>query len=289
MKTEAGLFDDIFEQEAITNIQKFAGIAAAEGLSVELGFSGGKDSIVCYSLCKRAGIKFEPVFNYAFEPPEVVSFIRKHYPDVTIRKAEMSYFQLIKKRQFLPTKDIRYCCDYFKETCKRALITGVRKEESAGRKARKMFGVRKRKDFKKYANVFQASCVESGESSLLALRPILYFSTAEVWRYIQKYNLPYPSLYDDGQRRCGCMLCPLAGLKGNLYYIKKYPNLLPSFYRNVVQKLKLDFIFNEKKSSREDLSNSPYRYLLYWLSASFRPSKKDKKLINQYLINNNLE
>jgi phosphoadenosine phosphosulfate reductase len=229
------------------------------------------------------------VFNYAFESPEVVSFIRKNYPDVAIRRAEMSYFQLIKKRQFLPTKEIRYCCDYFKEACKSALVTGVRREESAGRKSRKMLALRKKSDFKKYANVFQASCMESGKSSPLALLPILYFSEAEVWRYIQKYNLPYPSLYDDGQRRCGCMLCPLSGLKGNLYHIKKYPNLLPSFYRNVARKLKLDFTFHKNKSSMEDLSNSPYSYLLYWLSASFRPSKKEKEMIDKYLIDNNLK
>ena len=67
-----GLFEEVFEQEAIEHIRKFARIAKAENLTVELGFSGGKDSIVCYSLCKRAGIPFTAVFNYAFEPPEVV-------------------------------------------------------------------------------------------------------------------------------------------------------------------------------------------------------------------------
>lgn len=91
------LFEDFFENEAIENIQKFARIAAAENLTVQLGFSGGKDSIVCYSLCKRAGIPFTAIFNYAFEPPEVVAFIRKYYPDVIISKREKSYFQLIKQ------------------------------------------------------------------------------------------------------------------------------------------------------------------------------------------------
>lgn len=44
------------EQLAITRIQKFSKIAKTMGLQVHLGFSGGKDSQVCYDLCKRAGI-----------------------------------------------------------------------------------------------------------------------------------------------------------------------------------------------------------------------------------------
>ncbi|MDR2384182.1 MAG: phosphoadenosine phosphosulfate reductase family protein [Tannerella sp.] len=286
---ELGLFDEIFEQEAIVNIQKFARIAKAEGLTVELGFSGGKDSIVCYSLCKRAGIPFTAVFHYAFESPEVVSFIKEKYPDVIIQKREKSYFQLIKKKQFLPTKDIRFCCEYFKENSKNAVIIGIRKEESAGRMKRKLFGIRKIKTLKKYAemNVFQENCIEKGKNSPIELRPILYFSEVEVWSYIRKYNLPYPSLYDEGQRRCGCMLCPLAGLRDNMYYLKKYPNLLPSFNRNVAQKLPIDFIFNRGDNETE-MKDDPYRFLLYWLSASFRPSKRGKKLADNYLKENRL-
>ncbi|MDR0384648.1 MAG: hypothetical protein LBH60_01070 [Prevotellaceae bacterium] len=88
---EDGIFDKQFEEEAIGNIQKFARIAEMENLPVELGFSGGKDSIVCYSLCRKAGIPFQPVFSYASEDPCVVKFIRENYPDVIIRKKEKSY------------------------------------------------------------------------------------------------------------------------------------------------------------------------------------------------------
>ena len=47
-----------------------------------LAFSGGKDSIVCYNLCKKAGVKFDAHYMRAMEPPELVYFIREHYPDV---------------------------------------------------------------------------------------------------------------------------------------------------------------------------------------------------------------
>lgn len=131
----------------------------------------------------------------------------------------------------------------------------------------------------RYTDIFKESCTEAGKSPL-ELRPILYWSEAEVWRYINKNKLPYPALYDDGMRRCGCMLCPLSGLKNNMYYIEKYPNLLPSFNRNVAKNVKLRPIRNNDDLRFED---DPYRYLLCWLSASFRPSKRDKLLINDFI------
>jgi phosphoadenosine phosphosulfate reductase len=281
-KGKTGLFDEIFELEAVENIKKFHRIARMENLPVELGFSGGKDSIVCYDLCKKAGIKFTPVFNYAFEPPEVVKFIREKYPDVVIRKREKSYFQLIREKGLLPTKTIRFCCKYFKEySNKSALITGVRRAESAGRSKRKLFETKKG-NIGKYTEIFSENCTETGKSPIL-LRPVLNYSTQEVWDYIRKYNLPYPFLYNEGQKRCGCMLCPLATIKGNLFWIKKYPNLLPSFNRNVLQKIQTDFIYDKRKDMEVCLRDDPYRYILYWLSYSFRPSEKNKLLIDEFL------
>ena len=61
------LFEEEFEQEAITRIQKFAKIADKLGFEVAVGFSGGKDSQVVFDLCKRAGIKFKAYYNVSFE------------------------------------------------------------------------------------------------------------------------------------------------------------------------------------------------------------------------------
>jgi phosphoadenosine phosphosulfate reductase len=278
------IFEDFHEQESIEYIRKFYRIAQMENLKVELGFSGGKDSIVCYDLCKRSGIPFTPVFYYAFESPEVVKFIRDKYPDVIIRKKEKSYFQLIKKKGLLPSNKMRFCCQYFKESNnKSALITGVRRQESAQRRNRKLFEIKNKKDLHKYNHIFTDGCTEIGQNPI-ALRPILYYSETEVWGYIKKYKLPYPALYDDGQRRCGCMMCPMATLKSNMYHIKKYPNLLPSFKRNVLDKIEaINFVINKWKITETDLRSNKNRYLLYWLSAGFRPSRKDKILIDEFL------
>ena len=74
------------EQLAITRIQKFSKIAKTMGLEVHLGFSGGKDSQVCYDLCKRAGIPFKAFFNHAFESNITLRFIKEIHPDVIWRR-----------------------------------------------------------------------------------------------------------------------------------------------------------------------------------------------------------
>ena len=50
-----------------------------------LAFSGGKDSLVIYHLAKMAGVRFEAHYHLTtVEPPELVHFIRRNYPDVMI-------------------------------------------------------------------------------------------------------------------------------------------------------------------------------------------------------------
>lgn len=50
------LFAEEIEQTAIERIQKFSKIAKAMGFEVKLGFSGGKDSQVCYASANEAGL-----------------------------------------------------------------------------------------------------------------------------------------------------------------------------------------------------------------------------------------
>lgn len=80
------LFQEEFEQQAIERIKKFYKIAQAMGFEVALGFSGGKDSQVCYDLCKRSGIAFKANFNHCFESNVTIQFIRDNYPDVIFRR-----------------------------------------------------------------------------------------------------------------------------------------------------------------------------------------------------------
>lgn len=63
----------------------------AEGYFV--GFSGGKDSIVTLELCRMAGVKHQAFYTYTtIDPPEICTFIKKHYPQVRWLRPAKSFF-----------------------------------------------------------------------------------------------------------------------------------------------------------------------------------------------------
>ena len=62
-----------------------------------LCFSGGKDSVVIYDLAVKAGVKFDAHHNVTtVEPPELMKFIRDHYPNVTKNSRSQLAAHLIK-------------------------------------------------------------------------------------------------------------------------------------------------------------------------------------------------
>ena len=123
-------------------IQRLKAFEPPEGYYV--AFSGGKDSQCVYHLCKMAGVKFDAHYAVtSVDPPELVKFIRTNYPDVEFvvphdkDGKRVSMWSLIEQHLMPPTRIVRYCCNYLKETQGdgRATITGVRWAESTNRKA----------------------------------------------------------------------------------------------------------------------------------------------------------
>lgn len=98
-----------------------------------LAFSGGKDSQCVYHLAKMAGVKFDAHYAVtSVDPPELVQFIKSHYPDVEFERQYYSdgvprhYFNdgrpkpitmwsLIGDHTLPPTRKVRYCCAALKE------------------------------------------------------------------------------------------------------------------------------------------------------------------------------
>lgn len=173
---------------AIARLREFC---PPEGYYV--AFSGGKDSVVVLDLVRRAGVAYDAHYNLTtVDPPELVRFIRQHH-EVTFNRPSMTMWQLIEKKLWAPMRQQRWCCQELKEGAGqgRRVITGVRWEESARRGNRRMLEVCNRKRATTY------------------LHPIIDWTTADVWEYIRTNEVPYCSLYDDGFKRLGCILCPM--------------------------------------------------------------------------------
>ena len=108
-----------------------------------VAFSGGKDSQCIYHLCKRAGVRFDAHYRVtSVDPPELIWFIRKHYPEVEFEFPRdengkvITMWSLIPLKKMPPTRIVRYCCKLLKEGGGkgRVTVTGVRWAESQRRK-----------------------------------------------------------------------------------------------------------------------------------------------------------
>lgn len=214
-----------------------------------LAFSGGKDSICIYQLALMSGVKFDAHFNFTtVDPPELLRFIRKNYPDVIWEKPEKTMWQLIEEKYFPPTCKMRYCCNWLKERSGegRFVLTGIRHEESTKRKGRKVF------EF----------CNQDSSGLKKYLNPIIDWTKKDVWEFIRFYKLPYCCLYDEGYERIGCILCPMASLNNRLRDIKRYPNFVKA-YKKAFRKM-LDYRIKKGKKSNWKTAEDVMNWWLYW-------------------------
>lgn len=281
------LFFSEIEQTAIVRIQKFARIAKAMNFDVCLGFFGGKDSQVCYDLCRRSGIKFTAYFNHSFESSVTLNFIKRFYPDVVWRRDyKFGFIENIKTNHagMFPTVERAYCCKDYKHNPKyvdACSIVGVRKAESPKRAKRTTFEI-KNKTIKKrntalFNEYFEEHCQSTGAAGIIQLKPIIDWSDDDVWEYIERYNLPVNPEYKLN-RRVGCIVCPKANFSSNYKSLLKYPKLIDCFIR---AREGVDYSDWTITSENRDYSdNKPY-YICRWLNHSFRPFSKTQE--KQYL------
>lgn len=284
------LFNEEIEQQAIGRIQKFAKIAKAMDLEVSLGFSGGKDSQVCYDLCKRSGIDFKPHFNHCFENNITIRFIRDNYPNVIFRRVVKEGFIRnirVNHKGLLPTVQTAYCCEDYKHNPKSVdscSIVGVRKAESSKRKARTVFEARNKTIMKRnkalFNDYFEDRCKSIGSAGLIQLKPIVDWEDEDVWDYIKRYNLPVNPEYKTSNR-VGCIVCPKANFKTNYIGLMKYPKLIDAFILAMEKGgLKIDWMITSENIDCEE--DKPY-YICRWLNHSFMPfTKKQAALYKKF-------
>lgn len=198
-----------------------------------LAFSGGKDSQALYHIAKIAGVKFKAHMSLtSVDPPEVIRFVKRNYPDVELIKPKMSIYDMAIKKHILPTRTLRWCCAVYKEIHGAGKVTliGVRRQESARRAKRKEFSVRGRgKDYEGNFDQFSehtesmVTCVVGKDKILLS--PLLDWTEADVWGFLNESGIAHCKLYDEGFKRIGCILCPMSNYKQKKKDIDRYPHV----------------------------------------------------------------
>ena len=231
-------------------------LAYGGGNGYYLAFSGGKDSQALYHIAELAGVKFDAHMNFtSVDPPEVIRFVKKQYPEVDFIKPKKSIYQLAVEKQILPTMRVRWCCAEYKENtgAGRVTLIGIRHQESSRRAKRNEVEISNRKysgtleGLDEYRNELKAKrarrkskkdgvnitnadqeqtlgCI-SGKESLL-ISPIIHWTEQDVWEFLNKVmEVPHCSLYDEGWHRIGCIGCPMSSVNQKKIENIRYPHV----------------------------------------------------------------
>lgn len=166
-------------------------------------FTGGKDSLTVLHMLKRIGdgqVQV-PVLNLdtTAKFKEVLEFRDRMARDWDLDLIITTNREGLKKINL--AVDHEQCCLVMKaeaidmtvaEHGWRALITGVRWDEQPARISEEYFSER---------------------PEHTRVQPILHFSELDIWAYIEKHQLPYCELYDQGYRSLGCEPCTVKSAK----------------------------------------------------------------------------
>lgn len=218
-----------------------------------LAFSGGKDSQCLYHVAKLAGVRFKAYMNLtSVDPPEVIRFVRKEYPDVELVKPKDSIYNIAVRKKFLPSMKARWCCKEYKENAGAGKVTliGIRHQESTRRAkrneveidSRKFSGTLEELDTyraerakKKYVrkkgsvNITNANgervlgCIAGKESLLIS--PIIHWTEQDVWELLKVVGAKHCSLYDEGWTRIGCINCPMSSKRQKIIENRRWPHV----------------------------------------------------------------
>lgn len=167
------------------------------------------------------------------DPPEVIRFVKQHYPDVELIKPKMSIYDMALKKHMLPTRIFRWCCAEFKEMSGAGKVTliGIRKAESARRNKREEIstqikGKRTEETFDQWSEHEEKMVTCVGGKDKILVSPIIHWTEQDVWEFLNDVvKVPHCKLYDEGYTRIGCICCPMSNKRQKLRDIKQYPHV----------------------------------------------------------------
>ena len=212
---------------AIRLIERAADMAEKNGgATLEICYSGGKDSDVILALARMAKVPCRPIYkNTTIDPPGTIAHVQQKY--VEIRQPKMTFREIVEKRG-IPGRLRRFCCEILKEyKISDYAVVGVRREESTARAER-------------YHEPEQCRVYNNKEKARLYY-PILDWTERDIAQFVEAMNIRcHPLYYDEkgnfrAERRLGCMGCPLVAPKKRIEEFKQHPGMV-KLYVNAAQK-----------------------------------------------------
>ena len=254
------------EAEAIERLKQYT---PPDSEKYWICYSGGKDSDCIRILAELAGVPHEIHHNLTtVDAPETVQYI-KTVPGVIIDKSyyadgtPKTMWNLIQHKMIPPTRIMRYCCSELKEHGGkgRLKVTGVRWAESVARKERagvvsvlgKPKNTEKRllrlgftnyrinkqggivlnaqsgdNDSTRYIDDFMHVCYQDRS---ITVNPIVDWEDTDVWEFLKHYGCSSNPLYQCGDKRIGCIGCPLSTAKNMKKDFRRYPKYKENYIR----------------------------------------------------------
>lgn len=186
------------------------------------------------------------------DAPEVIRFVRKHYPEVELIKPKDSIYHVAERKQLLPTKKVRWCCEEYKEHAGAGKVTliGIRRQESSRRKKRNEVEIDSRKysgtldgldEYRKAKGINITNATEettigciSGKESLL-ISPIINWTERDVWKFLNDVvRVPHCELYDQGFHRIGCIGCPMSNPRQKRIENERWPHVKRNWIKAII-------------------------------------------------------
>ena len=213
---------------------------------VHVGISGGKDSQAVFhwmrnfSDCSPEKIiaSFCDTKNEHDLTYQHIEYMRQTIGPIETISAELGFYELAKRKKRFPSIKGRFCTQYLKMQVTQRylldfmragkiilLITGVRKAESLKRLKLEAFGF----------DMFYGQDI---------YRPILDWSTEQVFQYIKDQGMHHNPLYDYGARRVGCFPCINSVKKEIRIISEKFPERI-DMIREQEKKIGASFFSSE--------------------------------------------
>lgn len=146
-----------------------------------LMFSGGKDSIVGYDICMHISQTIQPIWpKSGFDFKELVSFIKENY--VVTAKQNLPSDMNYDNSSIFKIHEAKGAFNNELEEENDLLIINYRASDE---------GVRSKDHYIKMG------------TTCYRFSPVFYFSEENIWRYINKHKLKFPSTYFKGYRSLG--------------------------------------------------------------------------------------